>query len=337
MLSPMPKSGRRQSFTDDRNATPPRLSHSLTNSTTYLGPLPPSSGKESSFISALRNLTLATGAPESVNEDDDILLSTGPSARSPGQEVKSLTAMKTSNTVDTTEMDGERQYSPSAPSNLLPPRTDEGDISQNGIAGEAAADVPDQADIAPATLGHMPPLLPPAPLSRPSEVPPFSLIQYGHYVPSIRPPTSSTFLTTLRDEKPIQQPTMRMPPEFIPQAKRLTGAATPGSSHPSQSALSANARIESVSTLERDAVRQFLQLIRILDDARLAGTPRMLRTNVAVQLKTYNQNVYTEAGVTRFKDYAALAEERGIVILGGVMGSAWIALHSNWYGRGRFL
>ena len=72
----------------------------------------------------------------------------------------------------------------------------------------------------------------------------------------------------------------------------------------------------------------FDHLVDILRWHHVNGCPRPLRSAVAIQLKQRDANVYQRAGVYKFKDYAAIAEHRGIVILGGLQGGAWIALTS---------
>lgn len=87
--------------------------------------------------------------------------------------------------------------------------------------------------------------------------------------------------------------------------------------------------------LESLSAAQFQSLIDILDEARHAGQSSMLRSNVALRLTQRNINVYQELGVTRFKEYAALAQERGFVELGGSGGHAWMSLLPAWHGKGR--
>ena len=61
----------------------------------------------------------------------------------------------------------------------------------------------------------------------------------------------------------------------------------------------------------------------------------MLRSAAALQLVAKNERVYQDAGVARFREYAALAQQHGIVALGGVEGHAWISLLPPWHGRGQ--
>jgi hypothetical protein len=74
------------------------------------------------------------------------------------------------------------------------------------------------------------------------------------------------------------------------------------------------------------AMDKFAPLVQILNEKRLLGRPRLLRSDVANIL---NRLVYEEAGVTKFKRYAEIAEQAGIVQLGGDQGDAWIELHPN--------
>ncbi|EKM55732.1 uncharacterized protein PHACADRAFT_184504 [Phanerochaete carnosa HHB-10118-sp] len=84
-------------------------------------------------------------------------------------------------------------------------------------------------------------------------------------------------------------------------------------------------------------VDPFQSLVDVLDSARRAGQTKMLRSHLAIQLTKRNERVYRDAGVTKFKEFAALAQQQGIIELGGSEGSAWIALLPPWYGRGRRL
>ena len=73
-------------------------------------------------------------------------------------------------------------------------------------------------------------------------------------------------------------------------------------------------------------------MLEVLEDARREGQPSLLRSHVALQLTRRNPAVYQEAGVTKFKDYAALAESMGLIELGGFQGTAWISLASSHLG-----
>ncbi|KAF7789554.1 hypothetical protein EIP86_000500 [Pleurotus ostreatoroseus] len=76
----------------------------------------------------------------------------------------------------------------------------------------------------------------------------------------------------------------------------------------------------------------FAHMLEILEASRREGQPSLLRSHVALQLTRRNPAVYQEAGVTKFKDYAALAESMGLIELGGFQGTAWISLASSHLG-----
>ncbi|GJE97096.1 NYN domain-containing protein [Phanerochaete sordida] len=78
----------------------------------------------------------------------------------------------------------------------------------------------------------------------------------------------------------------------------------------------------------------FQSLIDILDSARRVGQTQLLRSHVAIQLTKRNERVYHTAGVTKFREFAALAAKFGIVELGGQEGNAWIALQPAWHEHG---
>jgi hypothetical protein len=82
----------------------------------------------------------------------------------------------------------------------------------------------------------------------------------------------------------------------------------------------------------RQAWTTFKPLVHLLLAARESGITRPSRSTIAVDLVQSDNQVYQRAGVSRFRDYTALAEQAGIIELGGSAGDAWIALHPNWFG-----
>ncbi|KAG6376081.1 hypothetical protein JVT61DRAFT_2052 [Boletus reticuloceps] len=76
----------------------------------------------------------------------------------------------------------------------------------------------------------------------------------------------------------------------------------------------------------------FKPLVHLLLAARESGIFRPSRSTVALALVQSDKQVYQRAGVSKFRDYTALAEQAGIIELGGLGASAWIMLHPNWCG-----
>ena len=74
---------------------------------------------------------------------------------------------------------------------------------------------------------------------------------------------------------------------------------------------------------------KFKTLVEYLKTYRSKGNVRPLRTQIAVELSR-DSTTYRQAGVTKFRDYAAMAEKEGIIELGGWQGTAWIALLEQW-------
>ncbi|KAF9050673.1 DUF537-domain-containing protein [Hymenopellis radicata] len=74
----------------------------------------------------------------------------------------------------------------------------------------------------------------------------------------------------------------------------------------------------------------FHTLIRILNTHRLKGRPQPLRSVIGLELSAWDNEVYKNAGVSKFKEYAELAVKAGVVELGGKDGSAWISLRPGW-------
>ncbi|KAJ8078548.1 hypothetical protein PM082_012831 [Marasmius tenuissimus] len=75
--------------------------------------------------------------------------------------------------------------------------------------------------------------------------------------------------------------------------------------------------------------RHLRSLVSILQKHRERGEYQPLRSSIAAELLQQDRNVYQKAGVTKFKDFADLAFNEGLVCLGGTMGREWICLHSN--------
>ncbi|KAF8969795.1 hypothetical protein BDZ97DRAFT_160345 [Flammula alnicola] len=75
----------------------------------------------------------------------------------------------------------------------------------------------------------------------------------------------------------------------------------------------------------------FKLLVQSLQTHRSNGNHRPLRSIVSLNICN-NGLTYKNAGVSKFKEYAALAEKRGIVELGGREATAWISLKPEFHG-----
>ncbi|KAG6335872.1 hypothetical protein ID866_3209 [Astraeus odoratus] len=78
---------------------------------------------------------------------------------------------------------------------------------------------------------------------------------------------------------------------------------------------------------------KFLPLIQQLLADRSKGIVHSGRSEVAVALVTSDKDVYKRMGVLKFKQYAMLAQQAGVVVLGGTSADPWIALHPFWCDR----
>ncbi|KDR73459.1 hypothetical protein GALMADRAFT_227907 [Galerina marginata CBS 339.88] len=74
----------------------------------------------------------------------------------------------------------------------------------------------------------------------------------------------------------------------------------------------------------------FKVLVQSLQSHRLKGNYRPPRSIVSIEIAK-NGLTYKKAGVEKFGQYVALAEQLGIVELGGREGGAWISLKPDWY------
>ncbi|KAG1756273.1 NYN domain-containing protein [Suillus paluster] len=88
--------------------------------------------------------------------------------------------------------------------------------------------------------------------------------------------------------------------------------------------------IESVEDkVRRLTPLQFLPMINLLLQARSNGIMTPSRSVIAVDLLRLDKEVYQRAGVTKFAQYTALAEQASLIELGRSEGSPWMALHPN--------
>ncbi|KAJ8078557.1 hypothetical protein PM082_012840 [Marasmius tenuissimus] len=71
-------------------------------------------------------------------------------------------------------------------------------------------------------------------------------------------------------------------------------------------------------------------LVLILQKLREEGENQPSRSSVAIELVKQDRKVYSKAGVTKFKQFAALAVNARLVCLGGpIAGDTWISLHHD--------
>ncbi|KAF7978119.1 hypothetical protein HWV62_1543 [Athelia sp. TMB] len=108
-------------------------------------------------------------------------------------------------------------------------------------------------------------------------------------------------------------------------SRKVPGEATMGpvQTNPSNSAERYADTIPSTLTAEH-----FSPLCSALLRQCIKGVTHPLRMNIAVDLMNQDSQVYNRAGVTKFKEYVALAVEANIVTIGGQMNDAWISLRA---------
>lgn len=77
---------------------------------------------------------------------------------------------------------------------------------------------------------------------------------------------------------------------------------------------------------------KFTILVHILQWCISRGVFRPVRTGIAVELSKH-KNIYRDVGITgptKFRQYMALAEKEGIVVLGGLEPDGWVGLLPKW-------
>ena len=80
-------------------------------------------------------------------------------------------------------------------------------------------------------------------------------------------------------------------------------------------------------TISQNAGSRFRDLIRILNDLRLAEDPEPRFSTVGPRLLRKNPSIYEDAGVTKFKEYVEAAVEAGVITARGVKnGDGWLKL-----------
>jgi hypothetical protein len=95
-----------------------------------------------------------------------------------------------------------------------------------------------------------------------------------------------------------------------------------------------------VMTRIRKAPQKFRLLVRVLERERLAGNTRVKFSQLGALLRQESTTVYHRAGVAQLKEYVALAEQDGVVIVGRNAdeaawdnGNKWVALHPVYHGK----
>ena len=117
----------------------------------------------------------------------------------------------------------------------------------------------------------------------------------------------------------------------------LERSTTPGSESELSSSAFSSTPFTTSGSHERDESERrqtwiiFKPLIHLLLAARESGITHPSRSIIASDLLQSDSQVYQRAGVSKFRQYTALAEKAGIIELGGKDGD-WITLHPNWFG-----
>ncbi|KIP06014.1 hypothetical protein PHLGIDRAFT_24802 [Phlebiopsis gigantea 11061_1 CR5-6] len=90
----------------------------------------------------------------------------------------------------------------------------------------------------------------------------------------------------------------------------------------------------------RKPPQKFKLLVRVLERERLTGNTRVNFSQLGALLRQEHPAVYQRAGCAQLKDYVALAEDEGVVIIGKHIGephwdngNKWAALHPQYHGK----
>ena len=190
--------------------------------------------------------------------------------------------------------------------------------------------------------------------------------------PSRGPSNSTQFQFPLRSEKvtpvasvngsagasdgPLSTKGLSAPPTaYVASILSTTTSATPTSSTCASALPSAGAPLteedaEDVSeaphvcptvspismTRLRTPSSKFKSLVTILERERVLGNTRVAFSQLGSMLRAEDPAAYKRAGAKQLRDFAALAEKEGVVILGaseGDSGNRWTALHPTYHGK----
>ncbi|KAK1222781.1 hypothetical protein PQX77_014349 [Marasmius sp. AFHP31] len=111
----------------------------------------------------------------------------------------------------------------------------------------------------------------------------------------------------------------------------LMPSTTPAAPRNEALVLSTASTTDNTHTLEvRTVPRHLRSLVSTLQEhCRETGETQPLWGSIAYQLVQQDSEVYSKAGVTKFKDFVELASKEGLVWLGGTAGREWVSLQSN--------
>lgn len=174
--------------------------------------------------------------------------------------------------------------------------------------------------------------IPPAdPDLRGPPLPPPSSQQQGAYALNNAKCQQSLFSVDDDDGDPDLPPTHWNLPVTTP-LPAPTPSFIPSSSMPSRPTVSpmAQSSVKVAHPLPEPAPPptvpdKFKILVQCLRSHRSTGSIRPLRSLVSAEI-FLKGTTYRQAGVSKFRDYVAMAEKAGVVDLGGFAGKAWIAL-----------
>ena len=86
----------------------------------------------------------------------------------------------------------------------------------------------------------------------------------------------------------------------------------------------------------RKPPQKYKLLVRVLERERLQGNTRVVFSQLGSMLRAEHPSVYQRAGAHQLKDYIAMADKDGIVIVGRndwENGNRWVALHPTYHGK----
>ena len=81
---------------------------------------------------------------------------------------------------------------------------------------------------------------------------------------------------------------------------------------------------------------KFKSLVTVLERERGLGNTRVAFSQLGSMLRAEDPSAYKRAGAKQLRDFAAMAEDEGVVILGTSdwdNGNRWTALHPTYHGK----
>ncbi|KAF9264882.1 hypothetical protein L218DRAFT_900041 [Marasmius fiardii PR-910] len=155
------------------------------------------------------------------------------------------------------------------------------------------------------------------------------------YTPNVVKPKTTSIPSCTPSTTPSTPPTSTPALDSIAQhiltglQQQLDPPQPESSLLPSSSSPSSLSAAQPSNPVELNIPQHIQSLVRTLQKYHENGNRRPLRSVIALELVQKDGMVYRKAGVTRFRDFCAIAIDAKLVTVGGTGGNAWISLNAE--------